>query len=186
MDMKLPSGIHGVVGVDLSLSRTGVVYLPVTWKPGDKIESKSILTKKIHDASDDIYRKTASSRRRREFIIDLLVDFIGRFGLSVIAYEQPAFGKFSGSRSVTELLFLSGAFLDRIGRVYPKSPLRSVAVSSARSALLKKYRQKKQKIQVVEFCQENNLGLCNNDECDAFAVAHKTLCDINNVRSLFV
>lgn len=183
----------GVVGLDLSLSRTGLCYVPDDWN-GNR---RHLLTESISTQRKTMAHGKAEVLARYEVeryheIAKGIVSFVKRTGAKHVAKENYAYstvrnkqGKASQSASVTRLAELGGVVLSQL-LLGCHLPVVSVPVNSARKWLTGGLKRGNQKEQVERFLKPHGVTFKNYDEMDAFVVAYYWFGEIKGIRSRFL
>lgn len=183
--------MHGVVGLDLSLSRTGICYIPPEWGGTyDSLRFASIVTTRDKAAYGRADRVARLEVERCLKIADRVVKFVKKHSAEHVAVERYAYS-FSGSKnsppssSVTKLAELGGIVKSQL-ILSCRTPAVSVASNAARSELMGGMKKGKQKEQVQQFMKQKGFQFENLDEMDAFVVGYYWYCKLNDLRSRFL
>jgi len=184
---------HGVVGLDLSLTRTGVCYIPPWWDgKNDSIVVSSIETQRDASAKGDPYALSDMETKRYLKIAKYIIGFVGEYGVSYVAREGYAFstvrtksGKSFQSSSVTKLAELGGVVQSQLF-LFGGISLISIQPNSARKYLTGGLKRGNQKDQVRDFLRPFGFVFRNNDEMDSFVIACAMYGQVNNVNSCFL
>lgn len=182
--------MEGVVGVDLSLNRTGMCFVPAGWG-GDlaSLDYESVETKKIGESFGRPHVLSRNEIERWLTIANRVVKFIRRVGVSHVAVERYAYSTVKNKRgvpvqssSVTSLAEMGGTVKSQIllgCRIAPV-PLSS---NTARKRVVGTLKMGKKKQQVKEILEKGGLVFPSLDEMDAFVVGYAWYCDLNTVVS---
>lgn len=181
------------MGLDLSLSRTGLCYVPPGWE-GDvgSLRCASIETqrKKVAYGKPHILSRLETERYLE--IANKVVGFVKRVGVKDVARESYRFstikdkdGKPVQSRSITDLAELGGIIRSQL-LLACAVPVVQIAPNTARKFLTGGLKQKNPKEQVSEFLRVRGLRFNNWDEMDAFVIAYCLYGQVNDVRSRFL
>ena len=182
----------GVVGLDLSLARTGMCFVPDKWDGRIKtLQFLSVSTKRDKAfGSPELLAKMEIQRCLE--IAGKTIKFIKKTEATAIAKENYAFSpvkdKFGNSKqssSVTKLAELGGVVLSQV-LLSCRLPMVSVPVNSARKWLTGGIKRGDQKGQIERFLKKRGLVFENYDEMDAFVVAYYWYGELNKIRSRFL
>lgn len=185
--------MRGAVGLDLSLARSGMCYVPPNWE-GDmaSLRVDSIETKRVKPAygKPDLLARIDTERYLR--IAESIVKFVKDSGANDVAKENYAYspvknkkGQPVQSSSTTKLAELGGVIKSQL-LLAARVSVVSVAVNTARSWVVGGMKRGKQKEQVDRFLQSRGLRFKNWDEMDAFVIAYYWYGQVNDVRSRFL
>lgn len=175
----------GVVGLDLSLSRAGICFIPGEWDGSiGSLVLDSVSAKKANLAFGRPDRKAAEEIGRYLRISKRIVDFIKKVGTEKVAVEGYAFSQ--KTASVTKLAELRGAVSTQIYLSCNCAVSVPVPPNTARKFLMGSLERKNQKDQVRVFLRERRFVFDNDDLMDAFVVAYCYYGFVNRVRSRFV
>lgn len=191
---------HGVLGLDLSLTRPAACYLPSGWRPGDwgAIVAASWPSKpaKPHAADGPLERERARWAR-----VSTIAHQVGEFvhahavaGTDAIAVEDYPYGM--QGTAVTGLAELRGAVCTVLRSISPQYVPLPLNISTCRKLLLGKLPSRRKgepplpkgaaKVAVQQALYgAGAFNLANDDECDAFAVANALLSDCGAVAVSF-
>lgn len=183
--------MEGVVGLDLSLSNSGMCFIPPDWNGRlDELVYQAFGTKKGEGTRGNEAALAVDESRRRLAIANKVVGFVRQTGARHVAVEGYAFSfasknKNQGSASITRLAELGGSVKDQIalGCRLPCIPIPS---SSARKSVIGKLKRGKVKEQVEEFLRIQGIYFPSNDIMDAFVVGYAHYCKVNGVQSLYL
>jgi len=185
--------MHGVVGLDLSLKRTGMCYVPPNWE-GDaaSLRLESVETTRDKPAYGKPHILARIDTERYLKIADKVVRFVKEGGTRDVAQENYAYspvqdkdGKPVQSSSVTKLAELGGTIKTQL-LLACQAAVIPIAANTARAWLTGGLKRGKPKEQVDRFLQSRGLRFENWDEMDAFVVAYYWYGQVNNVRSRFL
>lgn len=175
---------QGVIGLDLSLSRTGMCFIPTNWNGsfGD-LAFESVSTKRT-----EVVFGRASLRAREEIerylrIAHRVVNFIGKNNAKNVSIEGYAYAQ--KTASVTKLAELGGVIKSQVLLTCKIVPV-SIPSNTARKFVMGKLERKNQKEQVRVFLKSKGFVFDNDDLMDAFVVAYCCYGIIGNSRSRFV
>lgn len=165
--MRLHRSAGGVLGLDLSLTRTAAVVIPATWQPcewGD-IRSRTF---------GGPLEKGPSAQELADRVCGIargVVEYAREFGVRHVYAEGYTFGAFGASHY--QLAELGGAVLFAFAQ---KGMLvRRINVSTARKYLLGMVPKKNPKPVVRSTLERAGLHFATDDEYDAFVVANAGL-----------
>jgi hypothetical protein len=183
--------MEGVVGLDLSLSNSGMCYIPPKWNGRlDELTYQAFGTEKADGTHGNDASLAVDESRRRLAIANKVVGFIRQTGAHHVAVEGYAFsfaskGRNQGSASMTRLAELGGSVKDQValGCRLPCIPIPS---SSARKIVVGKLKRGKPKMQVEELLGVQGIHFPSDDIMDSFVVGYAHYCKINGVQSFYV
>lgn len=160
-----------VLGLDLSLSRTGAVLIPTDWNPGDWSALK------VFDVTHDVPEKGDWRGQYARYLhfADVLVAWCEPWAIGRAFVESYAYSKFD--QSGTKLHELGGVvrvcFLEKLDIV-----LEPVNESTARKILLGKLPKKGRKKVTEDALVVAGAGFRNGDIADAFVIANFGLTEM--------
>jgi len=178
--------MRGVVGLDLSMTNTGMCYIPPEWDGNiESLSFSSFGTKK----SDMTFGKreliTKDELMRYISIANKVVGFIRKNKADRVVVEDYAYSKGkTGSSSVTKLCELGGTVKTQLVLVFKSTPV-VLSASSARKSICGSLKRSKPKEQLEELLRSFGFRFNNYDEMDAFVVGYAFYCEINRVISKF-
>jgi|GEM_PF-2532542 len=185
--------MEGVVGLDLSLSRTGMCYIPAHWD-GDMgaLVCASVETQREDAAYGKKHILSRLETERYLRIAERVVKFVKRSGVKHAARESYAYSPVKDRRgnpvqsaSMTSLAELGGVIRSQL-LLACAIPVVPVAPNTARKFVTGGLKKGKQKEQVDRFLQAKGLRFNNWDEMDAFVIAYCHYGAVNDVRSRFL
>ena len=165
--------MSGILGLDLSLTSSGLCYIPDEWVPGDW---DSLVT-----ASVGLAKKQADTIDRLIYIRDSILYFADSFHVSHVFIENYAFGKRFQAHQLGELGgVVRVGFVEKWG-MYP------VALSClhARGWLFGKIARKDMKKIVVAGMKSAGFIRKTTDEVDAWVVANFGLSTLGKASVTF-
>lgn len=173
----------GVVGLDLSLEKTGMCFVPPDWNGSrESLRTYFFRTKRSEKTLGSARVAAALEMERQLKIADKVIQFVKSmmtYGDIDVAVENYAYSMHSAS--TTRLAELGGVIKSQV-LLACKIPAVPISSGSARKFLtggLK--RGEKQKTQVEKFLRERNIRFDTNDEMDAFAVAYYWYGIVNKI-----
>jgi Holliday junction resolvasome RuvABC endonuclease subunit len=177
--------MEGVVGLDLSLSNSGMCYIPPNWNGRlDELAYKAFGTVKSVGTHGSEAALAVDESRRRLAIANKVVGFIRQAGVNHVAVEGYAFSR-KNSASVTRLSELGGSVKDQVA-LGCRLPCIPVPSSSARKTVVGKLKRGKPKEQVEALLKIHGIHFPSDDIMDAFVVGYAHYCKINGVQSFYV
>jgi len=183
----------GVVGLDLSLSNSGMCYIPPKWDGQLKTLSfASFGTEKAKGTGGNPHILAMDESNRRLRIANSIVGFIKINQPNEVAIEGYAFsfaskkkGGNNGSASLTRLGELGGSVKDQIILGCKRAPI-PIPSNAARKTVIGSLKRGKVKDQVKSILAQQGLVFPNLDIMDAFVVGYAWYCTINKVESLIL
>lgn len=174
--------MSGVVGLDLSMARTGMCYIPSQWDfSRESLVSRSVTSERDGAARGDPHVLAKLEIERFLKIAKGVVGFTKECGVRHVAAERYAYSK-GQSSSATRLAELGGIVKSQL-LLSCRAPAVSVAVNSARSFLTGGLKRGKQKQQVEVFLSQRGFFFDNYDEMDAFVISFYWYCKINELEN---
>lgn len=186
--------MFGSIGLDLSLTNTGMCHVPARWDGSmSELSIASFGAKKMQG----VIGKASESRDlifRYLKIAKVVVDFIASKksddGVPLVAIEGYAFsfarkGSGPGSSSVTKLAELGGVVKSQVLLSTKKAPV-SFSSSEARKIVIGKMTKGNAKEQVRDTLFSFGMRFVNDDEMDAFVISYANYCSENRIQSRFI
>jgi hypothetical protein len=185
--------MHGVVGLDLSLSNTGMCFVPPDWE-GDVgslvVASFKTTREKMAYGKPHVLARIDTERYLQ--IADKVIRFVKECGVRDVAVEGYAYspvrtkkGQPVQSSSMTKLAELGGVVKSQL-LLSCQSPAVPVASNTARKFVTGGLKRGKQKQQIEQFLRERGIVFDNWDIMDAFVVAYCWYGQINDIRSRYL
>jgi len=185
--------MRGVVGLDLSLRRTGMCYIPPDWD-GSRLGlvTTSIPTEREKAAYGKPHILARIESERQLMIADQVIRFVNKTKARDVCVENYAFstvkdkqGRPVQSSSITKLGELGGCVKTQV-LLACKIPVVPIAGNTARKFLTGGLKKGGQKKQVERFLKQHDIWFDNDDEMDGFVVGYCWYGKINNICSRFL
>ena len=160
------------LGIDLSVSRTGLCLLPAGWCANGRLDWSMVLTAVV--PGNELPRSAGQDVRakRLQEVRDAILDRTDHWDAAVAGFEQYAFrARGFGAHDIAEV---GGAV--KVALHHRGIQLHSFAQSTVRKTLLGKLPRRGAKQWVQAHCRDIGAPFWQDpDVCDAFAVANHLL-----------
>lgn len=178
---------RGVVGLDLSMTNTGMCYIPHKWDGKyETLRTDSFGTKKSEMTFGKRDLKTRDQLSRYIAIANRVVGFVRHVETDLFSIEDYAYSKArQGSASLTKLGELGGAIKTQLFLAFRSVPA-VIGSTSARNSVFGRLRRGDPKGQVRDILGSFGVRFSNLDEMDAFVVGYAFYCEVYGVTSMFL